>query len=307
MASVRTLPVKRDIEQQVLVCGELKFTAYTMGEGPLVLLLHGFPDSPDSFRLQLRTLAAAGYRAVAVTLRGYEPSSQPKDKSYHVANLARDVIAWVDALGETQAHLVAHDWGASIAYAAAAMAPTRFKSLTAIAVPHPAEFALQAKQDKQQLKRSAYIFLFQLRGIAEWWLARKDWAYIEKLWRTWSPAWQWESTHMQKVKKLFSATGVKQATLTYYRQALDTKSALGRESAELYQRPILVPCLGITGEKDGCIGHELFLRAMPATRFPGGVDICKVANAGHFPHLEAATIVNQRLLNFLNTCEKNFP
>ena len=134
-----------------LTCGDLKFSAFEMGQGPVVVLLHGFPDTPATFRHQLPALAAAGYRAVAVTSRGYEPSSQPADGSYHVRNLAQDVVDWVVALGVPQAHLVGHDWGATIAYAAAALKPASFKTLTAIAVPQPARFGQLLMQDPAQL------------------------------------------------------------------------------------------------------------------------------------------------------------
>lgn len=116
------LPAATERRLQV---GPLTFTAYEMGAGPLVLLLHGFPDGPETFRHQLPALAAAGYRAVAVTLRGYEHSSLPPDGSVRVADLAADVFGWMDAMDEARAHLIGHDWGATIAYAAAKLRPER--------------------------------------------------------------------------------------------------------------------------------------------------------------------------------------
>ena len=100
----------KDAQRMELRCGALTFTAWAQGEGPLVLLLHGFPDTPHTFKHQLPALAAAGCRAVAVTSRGYEASSMPLDGSFHVRSLAQDVVDWVAALGETKAHLVGHDW-----------------------------------------------------------------------------------------------------------------------------------------------------------------------------------------------------
>ena len=107
----------------------LTFHAFDEGTGPIALCLHGFPDHARSFRHQLDVLARAGYRAIAPTLRGYEPSSQPDDGDYHMLRMAEDVVAWIDALDADRVHLIGHDWGAVIGYAAAALAPERFHSL----------------------------------------------------------------------------------------------------------------------------------------------------------------------------------
>ena len=114
----------------------LEFHAFERGSGPIVLCLHGFPDHARSYRHQLGPIADAGYRAIAPTLRGYEPRSQPKDGAYQMSCLAEDVVGWIDDLGEDKVHLVGHDWGAVVGYAAAALAPERFHSLTTIAIPH---------------------------------------------------------------------------------------------------------------------------------------------------------------------------
>ena len=92
-------------------------------EGPVVLMLHGFPDTLHSWQGQLDAFAAAGYRAVAVAMRGYEPGSQPADGDFALEALAGDVSAWIDQLGAGQVHLVGHDWGAAIAGVASALAP----------------------------------------------------------------------------------------------------------------------------------------------------------------------------------------
>jgi pimeloyl-ACP methyl ester carboxylesterase len=121
----------------VLQRGDLRFTAYAAGSGPLVLCVHGFPDNARTFRRQFAPLVAAGYRVVAATIRGYEPGSQPRDGDYRIESLAGDIVAWIDGLGEERAHLVGHDWGAVMAYVACARAPQRFRSLTALGIPPP--------------------------------------------------------------------------------------------------------------------------------------------------------------------------
>ncbi|CAN0589496.1 unnamed protein product, partial [Ectocarpus sp. 12 AP-2014] len=123
-----------------LKLGEFSVSAIGAGNGPLVLLLHGFPDHAQTWREQISFLAAYGYRALAVTLRGYEPQSIPEDGDFSEETLGRDVLNVLDALGVQRAHLVGHDWGAAIAYRAANLSPDRFLSLTTMAVPHSGRF-----------------------------------------------------------------------------------------------------------------------------------------------------------------------
>jgi len=286
-------------EVSTLQCGELRFTAYAMGRGPLVLLLHGFPDTPLTFHRQLPFLAANGFRPVAVTLRGYEPGSQPRDGSYRVRELAQDVVDWIAALGASRAHLVGHDWGATIAFAAATSRPDLFDSLTAIAVPQPVRFATLLRGDRAQQRRSSYMMFFQLRGLAEFLLRRRGFARLERLWEGWSPGWPERAERFAAVRSAFEQPGVLRAALTYYRQALDARSPAGQAGAALLLPPMPVRTLGIHGLQDGCIGGDIFVRSMLAEDFPAGLELAGFEGVGHFVHQEAAEAVNRRLLGFL--------
>lgn len=282
-----------------LANGPLRFTARSLGAGPLVLLLHGFPDSERSFDLQLPALAAAGYRAVAVRMRGYEPQSQPADGDYHTAAMARDVIAWIDGLGADRVHLVGHDWGAIVAQAAAAMAPERFLSLSILAVPRLGPLARLIRTDRQQRRRSLYGLFFQWAGISDFYVHWRSFAYLERLWRRWSPGWAIPAATLDEVKAVFGAPGVVPAALSYYRQGGDRRSSAGRSSARLLGSPLQVPVLGLCGTRDGCIGADIFHRSMPADDFPAGHRICEVADAGHFLHQERPEEVNALLLEWI--------
>ena len=282
-----------------LKCGDLTFTAYEMGQGPLVLLMHGFPDTPYTFRHLLPALANAGFRAVAVTMRGYEPSSQPNDGDYSGAALAGDVIAWMDALSERQAHIIGHDWGASIAYAAAVLGSERVKSMTALSVPHPGGFATVALKDWRQLRRSWYMFFFQWRGVSDRAIERNDWAFLEKRWRDWSPGWTASDGDMAAMKATFAQPGVKTAALTYYRTALDQKAPRTAESGALFAKAIAAPVLGLVGENDGCIGADVFEKSMLPAMFASDLTVKRIAGAGHFLHLERPAEVNATILDFL--------
>ena len=284
---------------RTLAVGALTFTAYEMGEGPLVLCLHGFPDTPRTWRHLLPELARNGWRAVAVTARGYEPSSQPADGDYGIAALSDDVFGWMDALAADQAHLIGHDWGASIAYAAAARAPERVLSLTTLAVPHPAGFAAVLAEDLGQLKRSWYVFLFQVLGLSDVLVEANDWAFIEMLWRDWSPGWDSDPDDMATVKQTLAKPGVKAAALGYYRAAFDLASPRREEGQRLANRPIVAPTFGLAGESDGCISAKVFQAAMPPALFPAGVRTDVIAGAGHFPQLERPAPVNAAIQSWL--------
>ena len=283
----------------LLRCEELSFTAYEQGRGPLVLLLHGFPDTPATFSHQLSALAAAGYRAVAVTLRGYEPSSQPASGSYRLRQLAQDVLDWMDALGEAQAHLVGHDWGATIAFAAAKLSPGRVRSLCALAVPQPARFAETLAAEPAQLPLLNYIAAFQATD-AEAVVSADGWAYMRRLWKTWSPDWE-GSREFEAMLEQFSQPGVVKAALDYYRQAMDTASPDTLQGQALLMPPVLRPTLGLCGDRDGCILPKVFELAMQADDFPAGLRVARLDRAGHFLHVEQPEATNGELLRFLSS------
>lgn len=289
-----------DFEQLEFTHGPLRFTALAQGSGPVVLCLHGFPDNARSYRLQLPALAKAGYRAISVNLRGYEPESIPADNDYTLESIAGDVLAIIDQLGEERVHLVGHDWGAAISYTAGHIAPQKFHSLTTMAVPHTSRFLTAITSHPKQLGLSWYMLFFQLRGIAERVVARKDYAFIRMLWRRWSPGWKPPEEEMLAVLDTLAKPGVTKAALGYYRAALDPRSfplsAAARAQA-MFQVP--VPTLALTGARDGCIDTDVFRAMMKEEDFPEGLVVKQVANAGHFPHQEQADTVNALLLDWL--------
>jgi pimeloyl-ACP methyl ester carboxylesterase len=277
----------------------LEFSALAQGNGPVVLCLHGFPDNQRSFRLQLPALAEAGYRALAPTLRGYEPSSQPDDGDYHIVRMAEDVVGWIDDLAEERVHLVGHDWGAVIGYAAAALAPERFHSLTTLAIPHPGGLQGALPKVPSQLRNSWYMLFFQLRGIADYAVERNDWALIEKLWRDWSPGWSPPPDELTAVKQTLALPGVKRAALGYYRAMFGIRGAAAKESRRLLESKIEVRTLALTGALDGCMDTRLHDLAMRADDFPNGMRVERIDGAGHFLHQEKPSEVNPILLEWL--------
>lgn len=265
-----------------------------------MICLHGFPDNAGSFRFQLPVLAEAGYRVIAPTLRGYEPSSQPVDSDYSLGALARDVLAWMDDLGEERAHLVGHDWGAGIAYLAGALAPDRFHSLTTLAVPHSARLREGMRLVPSQLANSWYMMFFQLRGIAEIAIERNDWSLVKRLWKTWSPGFDLPQEEWTKLRATFSQPGVKRAMLGYYRQNAAPRILLGLKKTEAFEKTVVpVRTLAITGADDGCMDTRLYDHVFWDEDFPKGFRVERVVGAGHFAHQEKPDEINRLLLEWI--------
>ncbi len=277
----------------------LDFATLEAGDGPLVLCLHGFPDTARSFRAQLPALASAGFRAVAPYMRGYAPTELAPDGRYQSAALALDAVALIDALGADDAIVFGHDWGALAAYGAALAAPERVRKLVTVAVPYGPQIMTAFATSYAQQKRSWYMFFFQT-PFADTAVAFDDYAFIERLWSDWSPGWRWPPEEMAAVKETFRAPGVLQAALGYYRATFNPElqdPALADLQSKMMATPIDVPALYIHGAKDACVGVEL-ADGMESL-FPRGLAIEHVPNAGHFVHQEAPDLVNRRVLEFL--------
>lgn len=288
-----------ELKETTVATRTLTFHALEAGTGPLVLCLHGFPDTAHSFRHQMPALAQAGFRAVAPFMRGYAPSEPAPDGRYDVAALAQDAIALIDALGCQEAAIIGHDWGALAAYGAAQAAPARVRKLITAAVPYGPQFFQALATSYAQQKRSWYMFFFQL-AIAEIALRQNDFAFLERLWSDWSPDWLWAAEDIDALKRCFRAPGTVEAALGYYRATLGpllTQSAQPPAAAPPGAAPIEVPAMVIHGRDDGCIGAEL-LDGM-AAYFPKGLRVEVVSDAGHFVHQEQPVAVNKLILDFL--------
>ncbi|NWG45046.1 MAG: alpha/beta hydrolase [Alphaproteobacteria bacterium] len=199
------------------------------------------------------------------------------------------------ALDLADVHLIGHDWGASIAVAAACRLGGRIRSLSLLAVPHPVPFAAALTADLRQLQRSWYMFFFQIPGLSEYVVRRDDFAFLEHLWRSWSPGFEPPEAVLAEMRRVFAEPGVVEASLGYYRAALGARGG----APDPYSPPVMAPTLGLCGAQDGCIGADIFLNCLPAERFPGGVRGECIAGAGHFLHLEAAEAVETRLRDHL--------
>jgi pimeloyl-ACP methyl ester carboxylesterase len=154
------------------------------GEGPLVVLLHGFPDTPFGWEATSASLNAAGYRTVAAYLRGYHPDTIVPERRYRTQEIGEDAVRLLDALGADRAVLVGHDWGAAIAYRAAVIAPERVRGICAVAIPHPRLLG----RSLGLLWRGRHFITLSLPS-GPWLARRRDFAYIDTLMRRWAPNW----------------------------------------------------------------------------------------------------------------------
>ncbi|MCP3982959.1 MAG: alpha/beta hydrolase [bacterium] len=278
------------------------FSAVAEGEGPVVLCVHGFPDHSRSFRHQLPALAEAGVQAVAPMLRGYEPSSQGRRhiSDFHPLQVAGDLVAWARELGGGEpVHLVGHDWGAVATYLACALEPALFRSATTIAIPPLGAMQEGIRRHPIQLRNSSYMLFFQLRGLADRIVQRRDFAFLEVLWRRWSPGWAWDPDDMLALKRSFREPGVVWSALAYYRAMLNPFLADSQETRRLGELPNRVPTLAITGELDGCMDTRLHDYADPS-EFPNGYRMERIAGAGHFVHQEKPDELNRILLEWIS-------
>ncbi|MGB4342423.1 MAG: alpha/beta hydrolase [Moraxellaceae bacterium] len=287
------------IELLTLEHDGLIFTARATGSGPLVLLLHGFPDDFHSWDAQLEAIAAQGYRVVAPMMRGYESSSCSPRDLYHLIHLASDVFAWMKHLDAKQCHLVGHDWGALTSYVAAALQPKKFSSLTTLAIPHLRRGLQGVVGVPAQLVKSAYILLMQFQKASEMIVERDDYAFIETLWQRWSPDWHYSQAEIEQVKATFRAEGVTHAATQYYRCLLQPLSLSTQQSWRLLTSKVSVPTLAITGEKDGCMDSRLYDSLMREQDFEKGLEVRRIAEAGHFLHREVPVAVNELILDWL--------
>jgi pimeloyl-ACP methyl ester carboxylesterase len=278
---------------------QIELAYVEQGQGPLLLCVHGFPDVPQGFRHQLAAFARAGYRVVAPYIRGYAPSSVPEHGPYQPAAFGADVLGLIEALSAERAIVYGHDWGSVTAAAAAVLGPERIDRLILSAVPYGSGMGRALLTDPEQQRRSWYIFFFQT-ALAELSVPLDDFAFIERLWRDWSPGWDFPRAHLQHVKETLARPGVLQAALSYYRSSLQPAlrdPSLAEQEARVGRQPIAVPTLYVHGADDGCIGASVSDGMEPL--FTGGFRREIVPGAGHFVHAEQPELFNRLVMEFL--------
>src|ERR1700751_5240087 len=261
----------------------LEFAYLEAGSGPLVLLLHGFPDTAHTWDDLRPRLAGKGYRAVSPFMRGSHPSAIP-ERDADQETIARDPLALIEALGAGDAIVIGHDWGAAAGYGAAAVGPDRVKKLFVVGIPHPAAL----RPSPKQLWRARHFAVYKLPGAADR-FARNDFAALPAIYRRWSPTWQPDPTEFDAVRATFSNRASLNAAFGYYR----TPSPM--PSASLKAR-IKVPVVVFAGLDDP-IAEPSDYRG--AARMFEDEYIVEEVPGGHFMHREHPEAFAERLLAHL--------
>jgi pimeloyl-ACP methyl ester carboxylesterase len=253
------------------------------GDGPPVLMLHGFPDTGRVWRHQVPALAAAGHRAITPDLRGYGRSGKPAGVGeYAMARLLADVLGVLDDVGAERAHVVGHDWGAAIAWALAALHPGRVSRLAALSVGHPAAFAAAGLAQRE---KSWYMLLFQFAGVAEQWLSRDDWANF----RAWA-----RHPDADSVIAELEASGSLTPGLNWYRANLPPESLLAASSP---LPAVAAPVLGVWSSADIALTERQMTGSAAVVTGPWRYE--RLDGVGHWMQLEAPEAVNRLLTDFL--------
>ncbi|MGY1711493.1 alpha/beta fold hydrolase [Geodermatophilus sp. SYSU D00758] len=263
------------------------------GEGPLVLLLHGFPQFWWAWRAQLPALAAAGFRAVAPDLRGYGASDKPP-RGYDLPTAAADVAALVRALGEEDAVLVGHDWGGLVAWSVAALHPRSVRRLVVVSMAHPRRLRA-ALSDRAQRRALRYVLGSQLPRLPERRLTRTDDDPVADLMRRWAgPAWTGTGDFAEAVARYRSAARIPQAaygSMEYFRWAGRSQIRPdGWRYARRMAAPVTAPTLQLHGALDPCV---LPGSARGSGRYVAGAyEWRELDGVGHFPPEEAPGAVS---------------
>lgn len=272
----------------------LTFEVDQCGTGDkFALLLHGFPESKHSWRFQMPLLAQMGYRAWAPNLRGYGKSGRPTSVSdYHIDKLVADVAGLIDAAGAKETLLIAHDWGAIIAWQFAIRKVRPLSRLVIMNVPHPVCFA-RSMRSWAQMKKSWYVFFFQIPWLPERLLARRGAEAIGRAFTDMAvDKSRFPENVVQEYRRNALEPGAMRAMINYYRAAVPAGSKV------MVPQPatVDVPTLMIWGEEDSALGKETtygteqFVRDFTIRYLPG---------VSHWVQQEAPERVNAMLAAWL--------
>ncbi len=261
--------------------GGLSLNVVVEGEGPDVLLIHGFPDSHQVWRHQIPALVEAGYRVIAPDLRGYGDSDMPRAVAdYRIESVVSDLVALLDELGVNKARVVAHDWGAIIGWWLAMLHPERVDRYVAMSVGHPNAYA---RGGLAQKLKGYYVYLMQLTGLIEWLLKAGNWFVFRLLAGNHAEFGQW--------RREMSRPGRLTAAINLYRANLGSM-VLPRNHPRT-----AVPVLGIWSSRDWYLAEKQMKMSQRYVDAP--FRYVRVDGVSHWLQLDAPERVNPLLLEYL--------
>jgi epoxide hydrolase 4 len=288
-ASISAQSLPTDLREGYAEVGDVRLHYVEAGDGPLVVLLHGFPEFWFSWRLQIAPLAAAGFRVVAPDLRGYNLSSRPAGvEAYSADRLAADVHGLIRERGAESALLVGHDWGGTVAWATAMSHPEVVGRLAILNAAHPRKLN-EGLRNPNQLRKLWYFFFFQLPGLPERVVRAGRWRFFRRYQRDARPPYTPEDS--ERYVESWSQPDAAAAIINYYRAAVRQSKQV---QAQL--RPISAPTLVIWGQRDRYLGPKL---AEPDhDDVPNLERVERLPHASHWVHHDEPERVTQLLIDF---------
>ncbi len=284
-AEARTIAVN-GLELHTVVAGPL--------DGPLVILLHGFPECWYTWRKQIRPLVEAGYRVVVPDQRGYNLSSKPRGiHAYRLEALSADVVELIHAFGREKAIVAGHDWGGMVAWQLAMHYPEDVERLIVMNAPHPATFLREIRSNPAQQRKSWYMGFFQLPIAPEVVLGHDPIESARRFFRQGAMNQEaFSSFDIHVLATALAQPGALTSMINWYRAAARDQSALEN------LRPIDRPALLIWAEDDVALGRSLTYGLEP---WVSHLKIHYIPYCGHWAQNEAPEEVNRLLLAFLET------
>jgi pimeloyl-ACP methyl ester carboxylesterase len=281
--------------QHMVQANGLRFRAMVDGPptGDMFILLHGFPEGAESWSRQLGPLAAAGYLAVALDMRGYGLTEAPEARdSYGIDHLVEDVRLMIKAFGRPAAHVAGHDWGAMVAWFFAGRYPEMTKTLTVLSVPHPVALAAASRDDEDQQQRSRYVALFLMEGKAERVLADEDYKRLRQMFTIGPNPDAVPRGAIEHFVRSLSRPGRLTAALNYYRANLAQGGGAWEAPSNI--GPITSPTVMLWGDQDPALGR----RAAEATaqHVKGDYRLEVLEGAGHWLQFERPDEVSRALV-----------
>ncbi len=281
-------------QHEFITTNGIRLHYVTQGEGPLMLMLHGFPEFWYSWRHQIPEFAK-NFKVVALDLRGYNDSDKPDQQSAYVMDeFIKDVEGVIKGLGYEKCVLVGHDWGGAIAWSFTYTHPEMVEQLIVLNIPHPAKFA-EGLRTPAQLLRSYYMFLFQLPLVPEFFMQASDYQAIETAFVGMAvDKSAFTKADIEAYKDAAAKRGALTAMLNYYRNILQQRMFNQNWSV------LEVPTLMIWGENDTALGMELTYGTAVYVR---DFQIKYIPNCSHWVQQEKPELVNLYMQSFLNKYE----
>ena len=266
-------------------------------DGPMVLFLHGFPEFWRGWLKQITPLANAGYRVTVPDQRGYNLSDKPKEvAAYHIDILTQDILGLIDIAGRESAIVVGHDWGAAVAWHLATICPERVDKLVILNVPHPVVMVETLRSSLSQLRKSWYMFFFQIPWLPEWLLGWKNAkGASELLLRSGNPD-TFTAEDLDHYREAWTQPGALTGMLNWYRSAVRNglKGSLGSSPSN---PRITVPTLMLWGKQDVALSYKM---AQPSIDLCEDGELIIFEDATHWVQHDEAEKVTDYLLAFFN-------